>query len=400
MNDRLEEMNRLANQCNCGNKHNLIQIEEIVIAKDALDQLVTFLQKKAFQHVVLVVDEQTYKAAGEKLSNLLHTAGFQHTVCKVDPDENGDVMADEKVIVQALLGTPREADVLLAVGAGTLHDVTRICSEKTKTPFISIPTAPSVDGFTSLGAPLIVRGFKQTFQTQAPLAVFADIEILMNAPANMIAAGFGDMMAKFTSLADWKFGEMMADEPYCPLVESLTKEALETCITNRDHIARKNEAGVTALIDALIVSGLAMLIFGQSHPASGGEHHLSHYWEMEFLRERRPQILHGAKVGVATSLLARLYKEEMQTILLDRSQVKDPFLRKRIKDHQHEIQAIINNIPETAYFEKVMEKVGGKSSTFELGIHDSLVTDSMLEAHKLRERFTMLHFLNEELMYN
>ncbi|MBS4204870.1 sn-glycerol-1-phosphate dehydrogenase [Lederbergia citrea] len=400
MNDRLIEIANLASKCQCGNNHNSIPIEEIVIEKGALEQSINFLQKKGFQHAVLVVDEHTFKAAGEKLSNLLKKAAIHHTVCLVDPDENGDVAADEKVIVQALLGMPREADVLLSVGAGTLHDVTRFCSEKTEKPFISIPTAPSVDGFTSMGAPLIIRGFKKTFQTQAPIAVFADIDVLVSAPPEMVAAGFGDMIAKFTSLADWKFGALMADEPYCELVESMTKEALEKCIVNKDNIARRNETGITALIEALIVSGLAMLVFGQSHPASGGEHHLSHYWEMEFLRERRPQVLHGAKVGVSTPLLAQLYKEEMQAILLDPSQVKDAFMRKRIKDNQQEIKAILNKIPESAYFEKLIEKTGGESSTTELGIHDSLVTDSMLEAHKLRDRFTMLRFLNEELEYN
>ena len=156
--NKLTEIASLSKECRCGNHHHSVPIEEIVVGKDALEMSVAFLQKKSFKHAVLVVDEHTFQAAGKALSLLLDKSALGHTICMVDPDENGDVLADEKVIVQALLGTPREADVLLAVGAGTLHDVTRFCSEKTGKPFISIPTAPSVDGFTSMGAPLIIRG--------------------------------------------------------------------------------------------------------------------------------------------------------------------------------------------------------------------------------------------------
>ena len=72
------------------------------------------------------------------------------------------------------------------MGAGTLHDIVRFCSDKTTKPFISIPTAPSVDGFTSMGAPLIVRGVKKTFQTAAPIGVFADIDVLKVAQSRVV----------------------------------------------------------------------------------------------------------------------------------------------------------------------------------------------------------------------
>ena len=221
----------------------------------------------------------------------------------------------------------------------------------------------------------------------------------MHAPSEMVAAGFADMMAKFTSLADWKFGALMGNEPFCPLVESMTKEALEMCIVHQKTIARRNETGITALMEALIVSGLAMLVFGQSHPASGGEHHISHYWEMELLREKRPQVLHGAKVGVSTPLLSQLYKEEMHSVLLDPAEVKNPIIRKKMKEHKQEITSILNNIPQSTYIEELIEKTGGKSSTDQLGIDDEWVINSLTEAHKIRDRYTILRFLNEELEY-
>ncbi len=394
MNRDIATITKLADACQCGNLHNTIPVEEIVVGKNALEQAVSFLQNKGFQHTVLIADQRTYKAAGEKLANLLTQSMVFFTVCIIEPDENGEVIADEAAIVQALLGIPRDADVLLAVGSGTLHDIVRFCSDKMSKPFVSIPTAPSVDGFTSMGAPLIVGGMKETFQATAPISVFADLDILMNAPTAMISAGFGDMAAKFTSLADWKFGSLMADEIYCPIVAKLTKEALESCVAHQENIAIQNEEGITVLMEALILSGLAMLILGQSHPASGGEHHLSHYWEMELLKEKRPQILHGAKVFVSTTLISQLYKEEVHSLLLDPSEINNRWVRKKVEDNKLKIIAILDEIPDSEQIRNMIEKTGGASTTEELGLDDELVMNSMMEAHTLRDRFTMLKLLN------
>ncbi len=100
----------------------------------------------------------------------------------------------------------------------------------------------------------------------------------------MVAAGFGDMLGKYTSLFDWKFGSLTAGEPYSQTAADITRNALQMCVDHAESIAKRDEDGIRLLISALIESGLAMLLFGQSHPASGAEHHLSHYWEMEYIR--------------------------------------------------------------------------------------------------------------------
>ena len=73
-------------------------------------------------------------------------------------------------------------------------------------------------------------------------------------------------------------------------------------------------------MEGLIESGYCMLDFGSSRNASGTEHHYSHYWEMQLLQEGRPPILHGAKVGVATILVAQMYDQIKR---LSREQVAD-----------------------------------------------------------------------------
>jgi glycerol-1-phosphate dehydrogenase [NAD(P)+] len=399
----ITEMMSLAKSCDCGNHHNEIPIETILVGNNVLGEAAAYLERKAFKKAVIIADEHTFIVAGEELTNYLSSTKVGYSVCILKPDENNDVVADEKSLVQALLETSQDTDVIIAVGSGTIHDIARFTSTKMKISFISVPTAPSVDGFTSMGAPLIVRGIKQTFQMMAPIAVFADLNVLRTAPKKMIAAGFGDMLAKYTSLADWKFGHLAEGEPYCPLVAKITSDALEQCVRNIDKIAAADEEGVRILIEALIGSGLAMLLFGQSHPASGGEHHLSHYWEMEFLRQNRPQVLHGAKVGVAVAQLAEVYEREFLQLIEAEPKNLEDFIKtnedltvlENIKANLQEIKSVYSAVPKATQLRDLIEKVGGETQPEQLGIDQELVVRSLTNAHHLRNRYTALKFLNE-----
>jgi glycerol-1-phosphate dehydrogenase [NAD(P)+] len=396
----LEDIRDLSLTCPCGNPHNYIPIEKISIIKGALAELPAFLQEKGFKKGVIIADEKTFAAAGESLSQTVAGTGISLCVSHIYPEQNGDVAANEKSLVQALLEIPSDTDVIFAVGAGTIHDIARFCSSKMDIPFISVPTAPSVDGFTSIGAPLIIKGVKKTFQMTSPIAVFADLDILLRAPEKMIAAGFGDMIAKFTSLADWRFGHLAAGEAYCPLVAEMTRQSLDSCIASVNSIARAKEEGISLLMESLIKSGLAMLVFGNSHPASGGEHHLSHYWEMAFLKQNRPAVLHGAKVGISTAILSDVYKQEFIEMLknpvkMELNSAANRSIIKNINDHLEEIINLYSSIPESSTIQGWLEVIGGEIFPEQLGIDRLLLENSLSEAHHLRDRFTALKYLND-----
>lgn len=293
--------------CACGQKHE-IPIRRIVIERDALGDVVDYVKEAGYDEVTLVADSHTYAVAGEKLQLLLADGQVKVNSSVIRENGMGEVAADEEAIVQLLLDTSLTTKALIAVGSGTIHDIVRFVSHRTNRTFLSVPTAPSVDGFASVGAPLIVRGFKQTIPCSAPEAIFADLGILAGAPQAMIAAGVGDMLGKHTSLADWSLGRLLLDEHYCELSAQMTLDAVDLCTAHLDEIAQRTELGMRRLMEGLILSGLSMLLVGHSRPASGAEHHLSHYWEMVLLQQRRRALLHGAKVGVATVLMAQRYQ--------------------------------------------------------------------------------------------
>lgn len=145
-------------------------------------------------------------------------------------------------------------------------------------PFVSVPTAASSDGFTSTVADMTWNGVKKVFQASAPLFVFADTDIFAKAPARLTAAGVSDILGKYIALADWKIASILMDEYYCTAVADLETKAIRTVKDNLKEIAAGEKDACEKLMYALILSGLAMQMTGNSRPASGAEHHMVHLW--------------------------------------------------------------------------------------------------------------------------
>ncbi|RRJ66892.1 sn-glycerol-1-phosphate dehydrogenase [Paenibacillus oralis] len=368
----------------------LQHLERIELERGVLREVAPFLREREYHRSILVADENTYKAAGERLARDLEGAGLAAKLCLIQPNDVGDVVAEEASLVQLLLEvSPEETDALIAVGSGTIHDIVRFAAHKSGKPFVSVPTAPSVDGFTSAGAPLIIRGVKKTVPAVPPVAIFADLDILMSAPQRLVAAGFGDMLGKYTSLFDWKFSSLTAGEPYDEQAALITERALRSCVEHAGEIGARSEEGIRALMTALIESGIAMLLFGQSHPASGAEHHLSHYWEMEFLRRGERAVLHGAKVGAACAEIARVYHDAAGRGICPGAEPE------ALRQHGAQVREWLRDLPSEAQLRDLLRQAGGPASRTELGIDDELFARSLREAHRVRDRHTLLRALNE-----
>lgn len=367
------------------------RLEKIVLEADAINKVAPFLRERVLHHTVIVADQNTYDAAGKVLEEHLRSQGLNTELCLLDPNETGDVVADEQSVVQLLLEVNLSVtEGLIAVGSGTIHDIVRFVSHKTGIPFISVPTAPSVDGFTSAGAPLIIRGVKKTVAAVPPIAIFADLNILTQAPQPLIAAGFGDMLGKYTSLFDWKVSHLTGGEPYSEQAANMTEQALKSCVQHAADIGERTEDGIRILMTALIESGIAMLLFGQSHPASAAEHHLSHYWEMEYLRRGNRALLHGAKVGVACAEISRLYHAAVDEGIFPGQQPE------ALRKYGDQIREWMAEVPSESQIRELLVVTGGPSTLEELGIDEDLFTESLREAHLVRyNRHTLLRALNE-----
>lgn len=362
-----------------------IEINPLLVEAGAVQAVAPYLKEQNYRRIIVAADAITYDIAGRKLEQAITAHGIDVHVTLITPNSLGDVIADEASIIQLLLDIQQQkAEVVIAAGSGTIHDISRYAAYTAGIPFVSVPTAPSVDGFNSKGAPIIIRGEKKTIAAIGPDAIFADLEILAEAPAAMVAAGFGDMLGKYTSLLDWSFGASEGGEPYSGEVAEITRFALNKCVEHVPQIASRDQEGIRILIEALIESGLAMLLFGQSHSASGAEHHLSHFWEMEYIRLGKRQLLHGAKVGVACAEISKLYHR------LAAEESGLAFTSNPVK-----VREAIAALPDERMIRGWLKQVGGPSATEELGVDDELLKRSLQEAHHVRpNRYTLLRAYN------
>ena len=275
----------------------------VYVGDQTLERLTAFCAERGLRSLALVADPNTYAALGRRADEALTSAGFD--VCTVVL-HGEDIGADANSVYQVLLGLDKKTRTFVSVGSGTVTDVARFVSHRSSADFISLPTAASVDGYTSIGAPMIVEGAKITVNCQGPIAVFADLPTLCAAPRALTAAGFGDLVAKLTSVADWEIGHLLWDEPFDAEIARRARQCVWDCVAKLDSLVAAECDGVEALFCGLIESGFCMLDFGETRPASGYEHHVSHFWEMKLLREGRHSVFHGAKVGVAVLASAAL----------------------------------------------------------------------------------------------
>ena len=152
-------------------------------------------------------------------------------------------------------------------------------------------------GYASDGSPLICDGFKISFDATLPYAIIGDVNIMKNAPDELIRAGFGDIVGKITALMDWKLSNILTGEYICQTCVTLTERAIQRVIDSADKLMNRDEKSVQYLLEALTFTGVAMGLVGVSRPASGAEHMISHYWEMDFIKRNKYPYLHGIKVG-------------------------------------------------------------------------------------------------------
>lgn len=294
--------------CECGRTHH-VPIEKIDVGPVALESLREFLCRQRDRKVLVVDDEQTGPALGDRVRELLAAdCSDAGSVGHLRLQTGGHLVADEQAVDRARRAFAEAgAGVAVSVGSGTLTDVVRYASFLAGIPFVSVPTAPSVDGYASTVAALQFDGLKVTKEAHAPVGIFALPEVLAGAPWELIQAGFGDLLGKMTSLMDWKLAAHLYGEPWCEMAYGLVAAPLAYAIDHPEALLLRREDAIRELFMGLLSSGVAMAMMGHSRPASGCEHHLSHYWDYQAYRGRRAHHSHGLQVGYATHFTMRLY---------------------------------------------------------------------------------------------
>lgn len=395
--------------CTCGREHAMETVLSVV-ESGCLKELDKYLQEMNLGGFkVAVYDENTYKATADR-----HPVVDLEVVLDAE-----DLHANEHGVALLQEQLPKNVDILIAIGSGTIHDITRYCAYQNHTAFVSCPTAASVDGFCSSVAAMTWHGCKKTLTAVAPKLVVADIDIIKNAPIRLARSGFGDMIGKYIALTDWKIGNILTGEFYCERIAEMTREATEVVMKSSEGIMNGDDEAYENLMYGLLLSGLAMQMMGNSRPASGAEHHISHIIEMQ------PEglgvssdALHGEKVGVGTLLALREYKrlgskeeiafcdyEEYSQALIEEvfgeekaSEIVDENRKdcgagvtgEMLHNCWSKICDEIKTLPEVEQLEAIYLSLGVKSRLSDIDVSDEKVDKLLAYSPMVRNRLTLM----------
>jgi len=403
--------------------------------------------KKHFEHdvIFLVADNNTFKAAGEQVEKSLKTAGV--AVC-------GSYIFNEAIhaeyrhveTIRAILEEHCKKNkglVPAAVGSGTINDLVKRAASELKLPYLCIPTAASMDGYTANGAALLYDDYKQTMICEAPRAIAADPGILAEAPAYLSSSGFGDLAGKIIAGGDWIIadklfavslgidgkGELAAGlDPIEQTAWAMVQNPLHVNLEKSKNAVRGDREAVKTLFEGLGITGFALQYMKDSRPASGCEHMFSHVWEMENLSVDGIAVTHGHKVVMGTLAASAFFdcffaekpklckdipswterEAQIRSVFSDMGKAlpavikssREKFiedtnklmkLREGILDNWDDIKnAVYNRIPSYAKIRTILKEGGAPLSPKELGLSRLRVIESAKKAHMIRKRFTVL----------
>ncbi len=293
-------------RCSCGATHR-VPIEAIVIAGGAFERLGAFVRARRWSNPLVVMDANTAEAAGTRVVQELASGGTRAaTLCF--PERHGLLANEASVDRLDDVLSRTAADSLIAVGSGVITDITRYVAHRAGREFASVPTAASMDGYASGVAAMEFRGMKATFPAACPVAIFADPETVAAAPPDMTRSGLGDLLGKATARVDWLLAHALYGERYCAEVEARVVGTVVETASRVDEILDRSPQAVPLLLSGLVESGVAMAMVGSSRPASGCEHHASHFWDLLAAQGHRPHGPHGLQVGYATHFAMRLQR--------------------------------------------------------------------------------------------
>ena len=401
-------------------------VAEIVVAEGALDGAADAYRRHFGDAPAMVVaDANTWAAAGERVAAAL---GAPAHVLDAAPRPRPSTEAGRAVA--AALGDR----IPVAVGSGVLNDLAKFAAHERDRRYLCVPTAASMDGYASAGAPLSDAGFKKTIPCRAPVAILADLGVIAAAPRRMAGWGYGDLAGKAPAGGDWILADALGIEPIDDDAWPMVQDALPGWLSRPEAVAAGEPGALAALFDGLAVSGLAMEVHGSSRPASGADHQIAHVWEMEGLARDGEAVAHGACVAVGCLVTLRLYDwllgrdlaridpgalaaaappEEAEMAEIDArlppavaERAREETRAKRLSRRDHEArlaevaatwpalrERLARHLPREGEMRAKLEAAGAPVRPEEIGVGPARLAGTIRAARTIRSRYTVLDLL-------
>jgi glycerol-1-phosphate dehydrogenase [NAD(P)+] len=328
---------------------------EIIVGHKTIHQIAELCTRiSKGQRVLIVVDKNTKKIAGNTIQKILEKADYEVTELIITSPSISQV---NKVINFA---DKKNTEIILGVGGGSVIDVGKFASHELSTAFVSVPTCASHDGIASPRASLKHHKGSVSKTATSPLAVLADTEIINKAPYRMLVAGCADVISNIPAVLDWKLAFRLKNEEFSSHAAVLAETAAQLIMDHADEIKPDVEKSVWFGVKAMIVSGVAMSVAGSTRPASGAEHMFSHMLDhlgpRIMLKGRQKKTpLHGEQCGIGAIMTMYLHGGDWEHI------------------------------------RSSLQTIGAPTTSEELGVSKKKIIEALVKATEIRpDRYTIL----------
>lgn len=398
--------------CSCGKSHSC-PIDYVDIAEGAISRLPDMCE--GYKNILIVCDDNTYAACGREVVKALDEKVEKLLTLKAQTDV---VIPDESQIEEIDKFVTEDTDLILGIGSGVINDLCKYVSFKNNLPYYIVATAPSMDGYASVGSALILSGMKVTLNARPPKAIIAEPKVLATAPAPMLQSGYGDIIGKYSCLNDWKLARIIKDEYFCDEVYELTMSCVKEVEPLAKPVLFRDPAAVGALMEALVAVGIAMAYVGNSRPASGSEHHLSHFFEITGILDNKEYFLHGIDVmysaAVTCKLREMILENGIETEEQNRGDWQNDVRRiystsadecialqnkvdfyaaddsKAIAANKDSIKLVLESCPSFDYINDLLCRIGLDFDEFVKMYGTDKIKDAVLYGKDLKDRYTVL----------
>ena len=405
-------------ECSCGKFHTC-DIKYVYIERGAIDHLKEICAD--YQKILIVADENTFGVAGAQTLAALEGKTIEQCIFT-----GAKILVPNEEAIDAVNAKLGDAELIVGIGSGVIQDLCKYVAFNHKMPYLVVATAPSMDGYASSGAAMITDGMKVTYSAGMPMAILADTQVLKDAPLEMLKAGYGDIIGKFSSLNDWKLSHCIHGEYLCDYIYDLTFEQIQGTLKLASGILKRDEQSIATLMEALVVIGIMMSFAGSSRPASGSEHHLSHFFEITGIIEGTDYFSHGIDVAYSTVITAQIreeilkkqfpkeifrptpadYKAAMESVYKSVAQgcmdLQEKMGRYTAElapiylEKEQEIRAILKEMPTAKEIEEMLALVELDMKEFYEFYGEKKIRDAIVYAKDLKDRYTVL-WLNYDL---
>lgn len=408
----IKEMLKGNDQCSCKRTHSC-DIHAVEIGEGVLERLPDICEK--YHHIVLVADENTYPLCGDQISALLGEKIVSKHIFGKEI-----VVPNERSIAAIEAAMSTDTDLLLGIGSGVINDLCKHVSFIHNIRYVIVATAPSMDGYASVGAALTLEDMKVTLNARVPYAIVAESAILGTAPVDMIRSGYGDIVGKYSCLNDWKLAHLLLDEYFCDDVYNTVMAVVKETENSAKALLAREKTAIGKLMEGLVIVGIMMSYVGNSRPASGSEHHLSHFFEITGLLDHRDYYLHGIDVLYSAAVTAALrekllaikppfspftmnreaWERDIHTIYTQAAdgvialQNKVGLYKKldnaHFEAHWDEICAILREAPTAKEMEAFVDSIGLNMDDFYQFYGNKTINNAIKYAKDLKDRYSVL----------